>query len=105
MKFEVSNDFEKALKHLKKKYPSLVSDVLAFKEELTMNPLLGIELFPNCRKARLAIKSKGKGKSGGGRIIFYFKVVEDSILLLYLYDKAEMDSVSEAFIKELLKTS
>lgn len=66
---------------------------------------MGVELFLNCRKARFAIKSKGKGKSGGGRIIFYFKVTEDSILLLYLYDKAEMDSVSEAFIKELLKTS
>jgi len=43
--------------------------------------MMGSEIFPNCRKARIAIKSKGKGKSGGGRVIFYFEIGENEIVL------------------------
>jgi mRNA-degrading endonuclease RelE of RelBE toxin-antitoxin system len=93
MNFEVASEFEKALKRLCKKYPSLKADYLAFLKELEQNPTMGDEIFPNCRKARIAIKSKGKGKSGGGRIIFYFEIVQDTIVLLFIYDKSEMENV------------
>jgi len=66
---------------------------------------MGDEIFPNCRKARIAIKSKGKGKSGGGRVIFYFKIVEDRVILLFIYDKSEMESVQTAFIEQILQAS
>jgi mRNA-degrading endonuclease RelE of RelBE toxin-antitoxin system len=72
MNFEVAPEFEKSLKRLNKKYPSLKADYLAFLRELEINPMMGDEIFPNCRKARVAIKSKGKGKSGGARVVFYF---------------------------------
>jgi len=65
--------------------------------------MLGDEIFPNCRKARIAIKSKGKGKSGGGRIVFYFEIIEDKIILLFIYDKSEMENVQTAFIEQILK--
>jgi mRNA-degrading endonuclease RelE of RelBE toxin-antitoxin system len=104
MNFEVATEFEKSLKRLSKKYPSLKADYLAFLNELKKNPLLGDEIFPNCRKARIAIKSKGKGKSGGGRIIFYFELVEDKIILLFVYDKSEMENVQTAFIEQILQT-
>ncbi|HBK31260.1 MAG TPA: hypothetical protein DDZ78_06515, partial [Porphyromonadaceae bacterium] len=55
-----------------------------------------------CYKARIAIKSKGKGKSGGGRIIFYFESRDDMIVLLYVYDKSEMENVQTAYIKQIL---
>jgi hypothetical protein len=66
---------------------------------------LGDEIFPNCRKVRIAIKSKGKGKSGGGRVIFYFEIVEDRIILLFIYDKSDMENVQTAYIEQILRTT
>ena len=76
-----------------------------FLNELGENPMMGDEIFPNCRKARIAIKSKGKGKRGGGRVIFYFEIIEDRITLLFIYDKTEMESVKTAFIEQILKNT
>jgi len=103
MNFEVTAEFEKALKKLGKKYRSLKSDYENFLNELEKNPLMGDEIFPNCRKTRIAIKSKGKGKSGGGRIIFYIKVSNENIVLLYVYDKSEMENIQTAFIEQILE--
>ena len=102
MKFEVTAEFEKSLKRLSKKYKSLKEDYIGFLDELEKNPFLGDEIISNCRKARIAIKSKGKGKRGGGRIIFYFEIVNDRVILLYLYDKSEMEVVNDEFIRYLL---
>ena len=103
MKIQVVPEFEKALNKLSKKYSSLRSDFLYFLANLEENPTIGIELFPNCRKARMQIKSKGKGKSGGARIIFFIQWEEDYITLLFVYDKSEIDNVTTEFIKYLLK--
>jgi mRNA-degrading endonuclease RelE of RelBE toxin-antitoxin system len=105
MNFEVASEFEKSLKRLIKKYPSLKSDYLVFLSELEKNPTMGDEIFPNCRKARITIKSKGKGKSGGGRIIFYFEIVEDTIILLFIYDNSEMENIQTAFIEQILQAT
>jgi mRNA-degrading endonuclease RelE of RelBE toxin-antitoxin system len=100
MNFEVAPEFESA-----KKYPSLKADYLAFLSELEKNPMMGDEIFPNCRKTRIAIKSKGKGKSGGGRIIFYFEIIQDKIILLFIYDKSEMENVQTAYIEQILRVT
>ena len=58
------------------------------------------------RKIRMAITSKGKGKSGGARVISFTVVVaveESEINLLYIYDKAERSSISKKEIEELLR--
>jgi hypothetical protein len=47
----------------------------------------------------MAITSKGKGKSGGARVITHIKVVNEKIYLLDLYDKSVEGSISE---KELI---
>jgi mRNA-degrading endonuclease RelE of RelBE toxin-antitoxin system len=104
MNFEVTPEFEKALKRLAKKYPSLKTDYLAFLSELEQNPTTGDEIFPGCRKARIAIRSKGKGKRGGGRVIFYFETCEDKIILLFIYDKSEMESIQTAYIEQILQS-
>lgn len=62
-------DFEKALKKLSKKYKSLKNDFKELYNQLLENPYQGTELFPGVRKIRMAITSKGKGKSGGARVI------------------------------------
>jgi mRNA-degrading endonuclease RelE of RelBE toxin-antitoxin system len=104
MNFDVASEFEKSLKRLSKKYPSLKMDYISFLSELEKNPTMGDEIFPGCRKVRIAIRSKGKGKSGGGCVIFYFEVTDDRVILLFIYDKSEMESVQTAFIEQILKS-
>jgi hypothetical protein len=56
--------FGKELKRLVKKFPSLKIEFKELIEELTKNPQAGIFIGNNCYKIRVAIESKGKGKSG-----------------------------------------
>ena len=102
----VSEEFKLQFKKLSKRYKSLKSDIQELREELKANPNIGIELFPNVRKVRLAIKSKGKGKSGGARIITYKCNYQDNdiceISLLTIYDKSEISNVSDKYITYLI---
>lgn len=53
----------------------------------------------------MRIASKGKGKSGGARVITFTVVVsvdESEINLLYIYDKAERANISSKELEELL---
>lgn len=94
--------FEKNLKRLVKKYPSLKKEysdmVLHLKEE----PQQGTCIADNCYKIRLAIKSKGKGKSGGARIITHLVVEKDIVYLLTIYDKSDKENLTSKELEELL---
>jgi mRNA-degrading endonuclease RelE of RelBE toxin-antitoxin system len=105
MKFEVSTTatFRKEAKKLLKKYPSLRQELLGLNDRLSSNPTLGINLGNNCFKIRMSIASKGKGKSGGARIITHFYVEGSTVYLLSIFDKSEKDSISDSQIVELLK--
>ena len=72
----VSDDFAKEAKRLAKKYPSFKQDYKDFLDSIKCNPLQGDEITKNIRKIRMAIKAKGKGKSGGARVIT-FNVLTD----------------------------
>ena len=54
-------------------------------------------------KVRMAIASKGKGKSGGSRVITCVKIVEEHVYLLSIYDKSDKESISDKELDELLK--
>lgn len=54
-----------------------------------------------CRKVRLA--GRGKGKSGGYRIVFAFGGVEIPIFLLTVFGKGEKDNLTKAERNELAK--
>lgn len=103
---KVQYTFAKEAKHLGKRYLSLKEDIAKLGEELLANPHLGTDLGGGLRKIRLAITSKGRGKSGGARVITYTVVVridETDINLLTIYDKAERDSISKHELQELLQ--
>jgi len=70
--------FERKLKRLAKKYKSLSSDLSAVIDELAENPTLGTPIGKNCYKIRVAIASKGKGKSGGARMITFVRIVKNT---------------------------
>ena len=101
MSFEIipTHSFAKELKTLAKKYKSIGDDVRKLLIELHKNPKLGTHIGKDCYKIRMAITSKGKGKSGGARVITHIKVVNEKIYLLDIYDKSEEESISE---KELI---
>ncbi|MBM2815295.1 MAG: hypothetical protein HW421_2057 [Ignavibacteria bacterium] len=103
-KLEISSTpyFLKQAKILKKKYSSFDRDLDEIKESLQTNPFQGTSLGRNCYKIRFAIESKGKGKSGGGRLITLVKIVENKILLLSVYDKSEIETITDQEIISLL---
>lgn len=101
MSFEiiVTSDFERELKRLRKKYPSLGSDFADFLRSLQNNPVQGSAIGKDCFKVRMAITSKHQGKSGGARILTCVKIVDGIIFLFGIYDKSEMETLPEKEIK------
>ena len=57
----------------------------------------------NCYKIRISIESKGKGKSGGGRVITCVIFKQLKVYLLTIYDKSEQDDISDSDLDDLLK--
>lgn len=105
MSFEIitTNNFERKLKKLAKKYKSIKADLTEILSKLEENPELGTSLGKNCYKIRLSISSKGKGKSGGARLITYVKIVKETIFLMDIYDKSEQSSLSDKELKLLIE--
>ena len=101
--------FLKDLKWLLKKYPSLISDLEQLNSILVSNPQTGTHLGNNTYKIRLAIKSKGKGKSGGARVVSFVeteliaRIENTTVNLLTIYDKSEIASISTEKILELIR--
>ncbi len=97
MSFKVSSIqlFDKQAKRLAKKYPSLKNDLGKLIDSLSFDPIQGDALGNNFYKIRLAIASKGKGKSGGARIITYIKIIESKVFLTSIYDKSEKATITE----------
>ena len=87
-----------------KKHNSAKSDVIAFVENLKKNPIQGVPIGNDCYKIRIAISSKGKGKSGGVRLITKIRIINEMIYLLSIYDKSERDSISEKQLEAVLKS-
>ena len=96
--------FKKEAKRLSKKFPSLKAELAELNETLTNQPDIGTPLGNNSYKIRLAIRSKGKGKSGGGRVITYLVNENKEIYLLTIYDKSELDSVDDKTLKNIIES-
>lgn len=94
--------FEKQLKRLVKKYPSLKNEYLELIELLEENPILGDPIGNNCYKIRIAIASIGKGKSGGARVIANIIIEDKIVYLISIYDKSEQTNISDKELKMLL---
>ncbi len=103
-KLIITPAFERYIKPLLKKYVSLKTDLAGLFDSLEKEPLQGIPLGNNCYKIRLAIRSKGKGKSGGTRVITFVKITAGKVFLLVIYDKSEMENISDKELNELLKS-
>jgi len=104
MKFNVFTipPFDRQIKRMVKKYPSLKKEYATLIDTLKQKPTSGTSIGNNCYKIRMAIASKGKGKSGGARVVSYLQVKKNSVFLLSIYDKAELESISDKELASLL---
>jgi hypothetical protein len=85
---------------------------------ISKNPKSGTYLGSNCYKIRMVISNKGKGKSGGARIITFIYTQSDfklnakkmsniseqneTVYLLTIYDKSEISNLKSNELKELI---
>ena len=105
----VSDNFRKEAKKYLKKFPSLKSELVELSDSLLLNPKQGVKLTETTFKIRIASKSKGKGKSGGFRVITYLveTVEEDEeavvVTLLSIYDKSETNTLKDKDIGLLIE--
>ncbi|MDR0814913.1 MAG: addiction module toxin RelE [Bacteroidales bacterium] len=113
---KTTKSFKRQAKPLLKKYASLPGELRQLEKDLSTNPYLGTEVIKGIYKIRLAIKSKGKGKSGGARVIAFheeetviigiLEQTEDTehiINLISIYDKSEVENISDSEIKRLIE--
>lgn len=104
MNFDIiaTEPFERKLKRLAKKYKSLASDLALVIDKLTINPTMGTPIGKDCYKIRIAISSKGKGKSGGARMITFVRIVKQTVFLMDIYDKSEQVTISDKELQLLI---
>ena len=92
---ETIDSFDKELKKLSKKYPSIKKDFGQLLDNLQKDPMQGKPLGKDCYKVRMAISSKNRGKSGGGRVITCVKIIKETIYLLAIYDKSDIENLND----------
>ena len=99
-----SEKFKKEAKRFIKKFPSLKQELAGLSTTLTNEPETGTPMGNNTYKIRLAVKSKGKGKSGGVRVITYIVTEDKEVYLLTIYDKSEFSNIDDKIIKSIIET-
>ena len=77
-------------------------ELLQLVNELKENPDQGKAIGKNCFKIRISIASKGKGKSGGARLITNIVINDSTVYLLSIYDKSEKENITDKELDELL---
>lgn len=108
LNFEIQTTsyFDAEAKRLAKRHRSFIDDLQELRDNLLKNPYQGTELSPGIRKVRLAINSKGRGKSGGARVITFTYLVNEKdgvVVLLLLYDKADASNIKMNVVRQIIK--
>ena len=97
--------FNKSVKHLKKRFKNIENDCNNFINSIEYENDLGVHLGKGIYKVRIANSNKNSGKSGGYRLISYLKLIESELFLLYIYDKSDLENLSENEIDSLVVSS
>ena len=96
--------FKREAKRLIKKFPSLKQELAHLNTTLEKDPETGTSLGNDTYKIRIAIKSKGKGKSGGARVITYVVTANKEVYLLTIYDKSDFVNVDDKTLKNIIES-
>jgi mRNA-degrading endonuclease RelE of RelBE toxin-antitoxin system len=68
---------------------------------LVVRPRAGALIVGSGGLRKIRWGQKGKGKRGGVRVIYYWAVTPEQILMLFMYPKGERDDLTPAQIKVL----
>ena len=98
------DSFTKSIKKLAKKYKNIALDLKDLQNELQNNPEAGIKLGKHCYKIRVANSSIPTGKRSGFRVVYY-KKIKNTIYLMEIYSKSEIENISDEKILEILKNN
>ena len=99
---ESSLRFGRQAKRLLKKYPSLTGELALLMDDLAKEPHQGTPLGKNLYKIRLAVKSKGAGRSGGARVITCVKIVSRRVIMAAIYDKPEVETMTDRELAQVV---
>lgn len=102
LKIKTLITFEKSLKHLSKKYKSIKKDYKNLLLILSTDNVNAVDLGDNFYKIRLKNSSTNKGKSSGFRVVYFYKTDKNTIYLLDMYIKSEVENISKEQLKELV---
>ena len=106
MNFETVSRFDKEVKKLSKKYNLIKEDLNNFVVDFDNIHKEATSIKNNLYKVRLSNSNKNKGKRAGYRIYYYLKI-NDTVYLLTIYDKSQIESINEntlnQYIEELSK--
>ena len=95
--------FSKGVKKLYKRYKQIASDLKELNKTLNKDLKAGVPLGRNCFKIRVSNSSVPTGKSGGFRVIYYYVDKDESIYLMAMYSKSELETISDEKIIDILK--
>jgi mRNA-degrading endonuclease RelE of RelBE toxin-antitoxin system len=104
VEIKTTSIFTKSFKKLFKKDKNLLAQYEELLNQLESNPTLGTNIGNGTYKIRVQNKSNNKGKSGGYRIITYTKI-EDTILLVHIYSKSDIENIHENIINEIIENN
>ncbi len=90
-----ADSYKKSKKELLKRFRHLDEDIKKFLLSVEKPEDLGMPLGGGFYKARIANSDKNRGKSAGYRLITLLKVVDTKIYLVYIYDKSDLENISE----------
>ena len=94
--------YEKAFKKLSKRYRNIEKDIGDFFKTIKSTEDLGVELKPNVYKVRIANSNKNKGKSSGYRVLTYVALIDNTLHMLYIYDKSDIGNLTESQVDDII---
>jgi hypothetical protein len=78
-------------------------DYASFQSRLAANPAIGVLIRGGGGIRKLRVSARSHGKSGGARVIYYWAVQKDVILLLFAYAKNETADLTPKQVRLLAK--
>ena len=76
-------------------------EYMEFQEVLLNNPQAGKVIVGGEGLRKVRYKTKGKGKSGGVRIIYFAALSRDIIVMLDVYSKSDKADLSKSELRQL----
>ncbi|MEP7292738.1 MAG: type II toxin-antitoxin system RelE/ParE family toxin [Chloroflexota bacterium] len=103
-KVVVADQFFRDAHKLQKRYPNILKDVRALREQLTTGEQPGDRLQGLTYKAykvRLKNSDAKRGKSGGYRAVYYVETAEQ-VVMITIYSKSDQSDIATETLRQFI---